>query len=493
MRVLMFGWEFPPHISGGLGTACFGLTQSLVQENVSLIFVVPKLFGNEPGDKMELVNASSVFIPLAQTEKNVPRKYREGISVNEAREGTGQLKGEKKKPLISYIEVDASLNPYGKDSDSEKQLSLKNWNYIFDAGAKNPTGQYPQKKIKRWEQERPSGYTYDFSGSYGPNLMEEVQQYALVGSELAKQFPHDIIHAHDWMTYAAGIQAKKTSGKPLVIHVHATEYDRSGYLGGPVFDFEKTGMEAADKIVSVSQWTKDIIVSKYGIAPEKIEVVHNGITAAEESISFEEPRVGSHIVTFLGRVTQQKGPAYFVEAARKVSEKFPDAHFIVAGAGDLLPQTIERVAQLRMSDRFHFTGFLNKEWISKIWSMSNVYVMPSVSEPFGITPLEAIQAGVPVIVSNQSGVAEVMPHALKVNFWDTEALAESICSILKYKSLSSMMKSHGEKEVKRLSWRNAAVKIKTLYEEIAPTLYPKAPGVVLSGTPAAPTEKIQIL
>jgi glycogen synthase len=494
MRVLMFGWEFPPHISGGLGTACFGLTQSLVQENVSLIFVVPKLFGNEPGDKMELVNASDVFIPLAhQTAKSITRKYRQGISVGEAPEEGSHSKGMKEKPGISYIEVNASLNPYGMVSDREKQLSIKNWNYVFDAGAKNQTGQNPQKNIESSEQEKPAGYTYDFSGSYGSNLMEEVQQYAFVGAELAKKFPHDVIHAHDWMTYAAGIQAKKISGKPLVVHVHATEYDRSGYLGGPVFDFEKTGMEAADKIVSVSQWTKDIIVSKYGIAPEKIEVVHNGITAAEESTSFEEPPVGSHMVTFLGRVTQQKGPAYFVEAAKKVSEKFPDAHFIVAGAGDLLPQTIERVAQLRMSDRFHFTGFLNKEWISKIWSMSNVYVMPSVSEPFGITPLEAIQAGVPVIVSNQSGVAEVMPHALKVNFWDTEALAESICSILKYKSLSSMMKSHGEKEVKRLSWRNAAVKIKTLYEEIAPTLCQKAPGVILSGAPATPAKKIQIL
>jgi glycosyltransferase involved in cell wall biosynthesis len=226
-------------------------------------------------------------------------------------------------------------------------------------------------------------------------------------------------------------------------------------------------MEEADRIVAVSHWTKEIIVNQYKISAEKVDVVHNGIIASDETRTESVAPLGSHVVTFLGRVTHQKGPRYFVEAARKVSEKFPDAHFIVAGSGDLLPQTIERVAQLRMSHKFHFTGFLNKEWINKIWSMSNVYVMPSVSEPFGITPLEAIQAGVPVIVSNQSGVAEVMQHALKVNFWDVEALADSICSVLKYKSLSSMLKKRGEKEVKDLSWEKAAIKLKSLYEELA--------------------------
>jgi glycogen synthase len=206
------------------------------------------------------------------------------------------------------------------------------------------------------------------------------------------------------------------------------------------------------------------------VDPSKVEVVHNGIIAADERepASSRQTPFGSHVVTFLGRVTYQKGPAYFVEAARKVSEKFPEAHFVVAGAGDLLPQTIDRVAELKMSEKFHFTGFLSKEWIDKIWSMSSVYVMPSVSEPFGITPLEAIQAGVPVIVSKQSGVAEVIPDALKVDFWDVDALAESICSVLKYDSLSTMLKHGGEKHIKELSWKKAALKLKNLYEELAP-------------------------
>jgi glycogen synthase len=483
MRVLMFGWEFPPHISGGLGTACFGLTRSLVQENIQLMFVVPKAHGNEPADQMTLINASDVFVPLAKQEKKViqqkiKREVSERYSVGE----THLPHLEKTIGAISYIEVKAALDPYSLASvgaldpyslasvGEGKTHTLENWNYVFDAPEKKIINKTSIVEDTIELEVAPSGYTYSFSGTYGGRLMEEVEQYALVACELAQEYPHDVIHAHDWMTFAAGIAAKEISGKPLVIHVHATEYDRSGSVTGPVYDWEKKGMHYADRIVAVSQWTKDILIRKYGVAAEKIEVVHNGIIASEEEFSVAPSPVGSHVVTFLGRVTHQKGPGYFVEAARKVVDNFPDAHFIVAGSGDLLPQTIERVAQLRLSEKFHFTGFLNKEWISKIWSMSSVYVMPSVSEPFGITPLEAIQAGVPVIVSNQSGVAEVMPHALKVNFWDTDALAESICSVLKYKSLSTMLKTRGENEIKQLSWKKAAVKLKCLYEELTPAV-----------------------
>jgi glycogen(starch) synthase len=470
MKVLMFGWEFPPHISGGLGTACFGLSQSLVRENVSLMFVVPRIAGGEPAGQLKLINASEVLVPfLHQSGKTAKKRISRKVAVTYAVEQPPFARSEKNTAEISYIEVDAKLDPYSISTVQQRTETVEKWNYVFDAvPPKTATRISTEEQIE--EQSRPTGYTYNFSGTYGPDLMEEVGEYAKVGGELARQFPHDVIHAHDWMTFAAGIEAKKISGKPLIIHVHATEYDRSGNLGGPVFEWEKKGLEIADRVVAVSQWTKDILVSRYRVSPAKIEVVHNGVIASHDEVAPLVSPVGSHVVTFLGRVTHQKGPRYFVEAARKVAEEFPDAHFIVAGAGDLLPQTIERVAQLRMSDKFHFTGFLNKEWINRIWSMSNVYVMPSVSEPFGITPLEAIQAGVPVIVSNQSGVAEVMPHALKVNFWDTDALAESICSVLKYKSLSTMLKVRGEREIKELSWKKAAIKLKSLYEEVTSTL-----------------------
>jgi glycogen synthase len=470
MRVLMFGWEFPPHISGGLGTACFGLTQSLVRENINLMFVVPKLHGNEGVDKLKLINASDVFLPhLDRPKRLTTRKVTRKITAEYNVDHPGTATSTKNVSTIAYVEAEAALDPYAQPFPREKSYQVESWNYVFDT---HSTRVRTTKTIEDSIQEQlpDAGYTYNFSGSYGSSIMEEVDHYGLVGAELAKQYPHDLIHTHDWMTFAAGIAAKKVSGKPLVVHVHATEYDRSGSLGGPVFDWEKRGMEVADRIVAVSQWTKEILINKYGVPSEKIEVVHNGVTESEEEVPPASSPVGSHVITFLGRITHQKGPRYFVEAARKVVEEFPDAHFIVAGSGDLLPQTIERVAQLRLSDKFHFTGFLNKEWINRIWSMSNVYVMPSVSEPFGITPLEAIQAGVPVIVSNQSGVAEVMPHALKVNFWDTDALAESICSVLKYKSLSTMLKTRSGKEIKELSWKKAAVKLKCLYEELTPTL-----------------------
>ena len=473
MKVLMFGWEFPPQISGGLGTACFGLTQSLVRENINLTFVVPKLHGDEPESPLNLVSASKVLVPLeGQAPRKISKVVNRTISTAHTILSPLVVRQERTVSDFSYVEVQANLDPYSTASAERKSYGVENWNYVFDLPSSKTVTSTRIESTTVEEELPPIGYTYNFSGTYGANLTNEVQEYAKVASELAKQFEHDVIHAHDWMTFSAGIEARRISGKPLVLHVHATEYDRSGTLGGPVYEWEKKGLENADRVVAVSQWTKDILVTRYGVPPEKIEVIHNGIIAEEagEEQLFFGTSVGSHVVTFLGRVTRQKGPWYFVEAARKVAEKFPEAHFIVAGSGDLLPQTIERVAQLRMSDRFHFTGFLNKEWINKIWSMSNVYVMPSVSEPFGITPLEAIQAGVPVIVSNQSGVAEVMPHALKVDFWDVDALAESICSVLKYESLSTMLKTRSGMEIKQLSWEKAAQKLKTIYEELTPTL-----------------------
>jgi glycogen synthase len=467
MRVLMFGWEFPPQISGGLGTACLGLTQSLVHKKVDLTFVVPKLFGNEPSERLNLISASEIRIPFAESLKPHPTRKRTVKTITvQTQTGPIRISTEKLTRKITWLEVESQLMPYQSTEVKEKTWNLQHWNYIVEGGTEYTTSTAKTSEIEEEISQEPSGYTYPFSGSYGPNLLEEVYQYAQVARILATKFRHDVIHVHDWMTVPAGIAVKKRSGRPLIFHIHATEFDRSGHCDGPIFEIEKNGMNSADKIVAVSTWTKNVLIKHYGIDKHKIAVVHNGIIADHDFKVSTPEHLGSHIVTFLGRITHQKGPGFFVEAARKVSAEFPEAHFIVAGSGDLLPQIIERVAQLRLSNRFHFTGFLTKEWIRKIWSISNVYVMPSVSEPFGITPLEAIQAGVPVIVSNQSGVAEVMPHALKVDFWDTDALAESICSVLKYKSLSSMLRKKGEKEIKNLSWAKAAVKVKNLYEEI---------------------------
>src|SRR5690606_3886310 len=200
--------------------------------------------------------------------------------------------------------------------------------------------------------------------------------------------------------------------------------------------------------------------------PLKVSVVHNGVIASEGTELFFIPKISDHVITFLGRITYQKGPQYFIDAARKVLDYFPDAHFIMAGSGDLLPSMIDRVAQLKLSSRIHFTGFLKGKQIHQVWSVTDVYVMPSVSEPFGITPLEAVQAGVPVIVSNQSGVSEVIDHALKVDFWDMNALANAIINVLRHKGLSDSLKLNSRKEIEALTWKRAAIKIKQLYHEL---------------------------
>ena len=456
MKVLMFGWEFPPHISGGLGTACYGLTHSLHQQGVHVLFVIPRLFGGETQEKVSLINASSVFMPQNKiTKKYFATKYStESVTTNDKRSTTAIG--------FTTIPIASALSPYRSAHFKQQSASLSSWDYTFPGSRDIAHDERTERK-----EDEEQNTTFTFSGTYGPNLLEEVDRYADVAAHVASSNSFEVIHAHDWPTFPAGIAAKKISGKPLVIHIHATEFDRAGEQVDPsVFAIEYEGLKQADRIIAVSKWTRDILISRYRVQEEKVEVVHNGIIPEMKTLLAKRSPLGSHIITFMGRITYQKGPRYFVEAAKKVLQEFPDAHFVVAGSGDLLPQIIERVAQLKMSSRFHFTGFLKKDDIQKIWALTDVYVMPSVSEPFGITPLEAIQGGVPVIVSKQSGVAEVMPHAIKVDFWNTRALAGSICSILRYGSLSRALKKNGHEEVRHMTWDKAAKKINTVYHEL---------------------------
>jgi glycosyltransferase involved in cell wall biosynthesis len=489
MKVLMFGWEFPPHISGGLGTACHGLTHSLGKENIDILFVVPKLFGGESADRTDFINASTV--PIATGTGHL-EEYFSTASVHSAVRQS-LFSAIQKKGNIQYIEVPSALSPYRSPDFSEKSAGIEHWNYSIEETTSYPprTEKKAVSKVKgrsktnRTNDTLPDRAAYKFSGSYGSNLMEEVRRYAQVGASIASQFDFDVIHAHDWMTYLAGIAAKKISGKPLVVHVHATEFDRSGDLVDPqVHAIEHQGMTEADSVVTVSNWTKNVVMSRYHLSESKVCVVHNGIVPRTNPPQMEPaPPIGSHIVTFLGRITHQKGPLFFVEAARKVLDQIPDAHFVVAGSGDLMPVMLERIAQLRMSSHFHFTGFLKGKDIDRIWAMSNVYVMPSVSEPFGIAPLEAIQAGVPVIISKQSGVAEVMPHAIKVDFWNSNEVAAAICSVLRYKSLSNTLTRNSAEEIADISWNTAAKKLTNLYYELTgkPPRTRKKSGAVLSG------------
>ena len=283
--------------------------------------------------------------------------------------------------------------------------------------------------------------------------------------DLAGQF--DVIHAHDWLTYFAGIAAKRVSGKPLVVHMHATEFDRSGEnINSQTYAIERAGMEAADRVIAVSNLTRNIIVTRYGIPAEKVVTVHNAVRFAEAECAAPERGVGDKIVTFLGRITYQKGPDYFVEAAAKVLKRVPNVRFVMAGSGDMMNHVIRRVARLGIADRFHFTGFLRGEDVHRMFQLSDVYVMPSVSEPFGISPLEAMRSNVPVIISKQSGVAEVLDYALKVDYWDVDALSDAIYALITYPALAKMFAEKGLDEVTGLKWDNAAAKIKAVYQAV---------------------------
>ena len=474
MKVLMFGWEFPPHISGGLGTACFGLTRSLLKENVKVMFVVPKTSEEQSRSHKYLISASKVLNGQRNGKRNNTNYHKRSITTIQTNAGSKVANPPTfiaYENALEYFEVSADLNPYHQSASTaaiRRNVPLTAWNHTLGEGSVTT-----MQTIHQWWETQKSTWTTDtaeelsaFSGTYNGNLQAEVQRYAEVAGIIAKKHTFDVIHAHDWMTFPAGVTAKRTSKKPLIVHVHSTEFDRSGEnVNDMIFQVEKEGMTEADKVITVSNWTKQIVMSRYNIPETKVAVVHNGILPKESRAEFSFPDIASHFVTFLGRITHQKGPGFFVEAAQIVLQEFPNAHFIVAGAGDLLPQIIERVAQLNMSANFHFTGFLTSSQVEQIWSLTDVYAMPSVSEPFGIAPLEAIQGGVPVILSNQSGVSEVMPHAIKVDFWDVKALAGAICSVLKYESLSHVLRQNSKKHIKQLTWDKAAQDVKTLYHE----------------------------
>lgn len=423
-RVLMFGWEFPPHISGGLGTASFGLTKGLAEYGVEIMFVMPKAGGDEDQSAVRIINASDVEV--VNTCSDLEEYWKN----------------------IHFMEIDSNLVPYLDPEAFERSV-------------------HQTLKVGEKEEKISFRNKFQFSGKYGANLMEEVARYAMVAGTVAAKEQFDVIHAHDWLTYTAGIVAKKISGKPLVIHVHATEFDRSGErVNQQVYDIERKGMEEADRVITVSNLTRNIVVNRYGIDPEKVVTVHNAVDFQSREEVEVERGVKEKIVTFLGRITYQKGPEYFIEAAHKVLQRYPDVRFVMAGSGDMLNRSIRRVAQLKMATHFHFTGFLYGEEVPKMFAYSDVYVMPSVSEPFGITPLEAMRSGVPTIISKQSGVAEVLKHSIKVDYWDVDAMADAIYGLLAYPALSVVAGREGLEEVNQLKWRNAALKIKFIYEEL---------------------------
>ena len=427
MRVLMFGWEFPPHIAGGLGTACEGIVKGLAHNGVETLFVMPNASGDEDQSATTILNASDVEV------QNVSSTVEEFIN------------------KVKFLYVDSNIVPY-VDPDE-----------YFEAIEKMKAKGITETSVG-------FGQKFKFSGKYGANLMEEVSRYAQVGGTIAMQHVNefDLIHAHDWLTYLAGIAAKELTGKPLVVHVHATSYDRGDekHIDTRVLDIETRGMMAADRVVTVSDLTRNIVINKYGIDPAKVVTVHNAVDfSGREDISVERG-VKDKVVTFLGRITFQKGPEYFIDAAAKVLKRTKNVRFVMAGSGDMMNRAIKQVARLGISDRFHFTGFLRGADVQKMFALSDVYIMPSVSEPFGISPLEAMRTGVPSIISHQSGAAEVLKYALKVDFWDVDALADDIYALVSYPALTEFASKQGFDEVNELKWNGATAKLKKVYESL---------------------------
>jgi glycosyltransferase involved in cell wall biosynthesis len=422
----MFGWEFPPHISGGLGTASYGLTKGMAAMNdMEVIFVVPKAWGDEEESRVRLIGANGIPVAFKQV-------YYKGF----------------RKPL-EKIEISSRIVPYTDPEDFWRLIRSEVCGYNMYVQTNS------QGKV-------------DFSGRYDCNLMDEIHKYSIIAAVIAEENEFDIIHAHDWLAYPAGIAAMEVSGKPLVIHVHATDFDRSGGNVNPdVYSIEKRGMDAASRIITVSNLTRDIVINKYHIDPSKVETVYNAVepVSISEDIQIKKG-FDEKVVTFLGRITLQKGPEYFIEAANKVLQVMKNVRFVMAGTGDMMERMMRRAASLKITDRFHFTGFLKGIDVFTMLTMSDVYIMPSVSEPFGISPLEAMQSNVPVIISKQSGVAEILTHAVKVDFWDIDAMADAIYGILTYPALSQMFIKNGKEEVIMLKWDNSARHVRSIYNDV---------------------------
>ena len=417
MKVLMFGWEFPPHMSGGLGTASYGLTKGFVpQGDVEIKFCIPKPYGDEDNSFLRIVGMNSVPIVWKDVDS-------------------------------SYVEsrVGAIIRPdeyYRYRDHIYGDFSYMNTN---DLGC------------------------MEFAGGYPENLHEEINNYSIIAGVVARTEEFDIIHSHDWLTYPAGIHAKQVSGKKLVIHVHATDFDRSrGNVNPTVYAIEKNGMDHADHIFCVSELTRRTVIDKYHQHPDKVTTLHNAVTPLSADIMAIEPKKipNEKVVTFLGRITMQKGPEYFVEAAAQVLKKTKNIRFCMAGSGDMMNDMIKLVAQRGIADRFHFPGFMRGRQVYECLKASDVYIMPSVSEPFGISPLEAMQCDVPTIISKQSGCAEILDKCIKTDYWDINAMADAIYAICNNDSLYEYLKVEGRREVDNITWENVALKLRGLYEKV---------------------------
>lgn len=422
-KVLMLGWEFPPIVNGGLGVACLGLSKALAKKT-ELTMILPKADPNFIVENMDLIGLNNVDVEKLKKVRT-SKKYKEFASV---------------------YTVESNIMPY-ETSEYEILNTFTSESPEFEV-------EFDLSRMNR----------FGMGDIYGEDLVNKVIDYAKYVAQLSTKIEFDIIHCHDWMTILAGVEIKKLSKKPLILHIHSLEYDRSGPQSqGWIYQLEKYGMQQADFVVPVSMYTGDVIKNHYKIKQEKIIPIHNGAEPVE--IVKEEKPFDDKLVLYLGRVTGQKGPQYFLDIATKVVENIPDVRFVMAGTGDRLKGLIETGAYKKIGNKLHFTGFLSKEKVRHLLSIGDVYVMPSVSEPFGISALEAAQYGVPCVISNQSGVSEVLNGALKADYWDTELMANHIISLLKNENLKDQVVNDAYNDVSKCTWDKAAEKLQQVYDK----------------------------
>ena len=500
-RVLMLGWEFPPFITGGLGTACFGLTKALDRAGVPVTFVLPRPIPPESSSHVELVTPGRLPLrldpppaaprPLPAPAHPAPEaKPGDAASpdwwrdLEAARIGplAERFRHTKFLPLpesfIAAYTSTAAPTPSGvwERIVSEGGLSLTRLQSIarsgglcaFD-GSGSPEDRLDLTLVEMLPEAGPperrrSAYG-PIAADYSGDLVAEADRYARFCVEATEGVEFDVIHAHDWLTYPAGLTLAKMTGKPLVVHVHATEFDRSGeHVNQAVYNIERRGMHGAARVITVSMLTRNIAVNRYGVNPAKIDVVYNGVDLEPTAVGLQPIGQRDKIVLYFGRITHQKGPEYFLAAAKRVLELVEDVKFVVAGSGDLAASMIQRAAEMGIGHKVLFTGFLRGKDIARVFAIADLYVMPSVSEPFGIAPLEALSHNVPVLISKSSGVSEVLVNALKVDFWDVDDMANKIIAVLRHPPLSRTLVEHGQFEVRGITWDGAAARCVQTYE-----------------------------
>ncbi len=428
MKVLMLGWEFPPMFSGGLGIATYGIVKAL-RSKAQIKLIVPR---SDPTSSFENVNIIGLNNFITAQLSDEQRKFN------------------LEKILSDVQQIPLSLSPYHEVNKILQRQTSKEEKEVTEA-----TG-------KIIETVR---HFFSDGDMYGYDILRKTYLYGELVGQLASTGDFDVIHAHDWVTYPAGLKVKQNSGKPLVLHVHALETDRAGEsTRNEIYHLEKDALERADKIFAVSHYTKDRIVHLYDIEPGKIEVVYNGIEP--KTFTRKEHKLKDKVVAFLGRITHQKGPDFLLETVSKVVRVYPNVKFVVAGTGDQFAHLLETAAYQKLGRKFIFTGFLPKEKIDELLRMADVYFMPSVSEPFGLTALEAAQHHVPGVLSKQSGASEVVTASLHADFWDTDKHANYIYALLKYNKLHEELARKSNEQAKAMTWDSAAEKIYNEYEKL---------------------------